>query len=166
MPFKMNWCYNKTMRLTVYIISFLTLNLIFNICWAIGPKQVSNNDLRGFSQTFVIEHIGKENLSYSLLKDNQNGHRIEKRSSNLNGKLNNKIVTRRISTQVATLFDDEFVSLFFNAKYQLPNYAGSDCKSVYKLSMRGDKQIICSQEKNKVKNLDNFLTKIKKELFK
>ena len=154
--------------LNLLIRCFFIISLVLvTQAQAQDTNSASNFDLRGSSTTFIIEKLGQEKLSYALVKDGEQGHRLEKKSS-LSMAPKVSIITRRISNSDAQALDHRFVSLFVNAKYG--DLAESDtkkkCTSFFKLAMRGEVYIVCSDEQKKIKIVNSFLETIKQELIR
>lgn len=161
---------------SVFIFTFIFAFILFDTGLVQGSNRASNSDLREVTTTFVIEKVSKEKLSYSLIKDGQQGHRLEQKV--LLPKL--KITTRRISNNDAQSFDSQFVALFIDTKYSDSSESSESskssksseakvkksCSSFFKLTMRGDEHTVCSDEKRKIKIVNNFLDKIKLELIR
>ena len=152
------------MRLSTKIL-ILIVTILINPSWSVGsmaqtPNPELNSDLRGSSATFIIEQNGAHNLRYALVKDNQQGHALEKKSLDSEG----NIISRRISNDTADSFDSKFVRIFVASKYENARDTKQKCSVTFKLSMRGDEHIVCSHEKKQIEIVDNFLKVIKDEL--
>jgi hypothetical protein len=141
------------MRILLILIFILpNFSLAFN-----KQKKAKNNDLRHGKPVFTIENSDKNSTSYALLENNGKDHSLEK------SKAKSDSIVRRISGTDATRIDELFVSVFVDMKYMMPAYKGKNCRTLFKLTMRGEEQTICKDEKDKLKKLETFVSSFEKE---
>lgn len=141
---------------------FLTSLFVFILSSFVGyaashqePRE-SNEDLRGKKLKFTLKRL-QDPLLWELKATVLGHHSLEK----LKGK---KSVIRRIASQEAEKLDQFFVDKFIHLKYVMPSFKGKSCEVMYQLSLRGDGQKICKQEKEKKKEVVKILDFLKAKL--
>lgn len=77
--------------------------------------------------------------------------------------LNKQKVTHKLKmdSKQASMLDEQFVDKFISFKYFMRPTSRKKCKDRYYLSLRGEEFVICETEKDKIKELNVFLEKLK-----
>lgn len=137
-------------------IKLLSLVLSIFCFFGFKTKKSSNNDLRGKKEIFSIKEVSKKRVTiYSL-------------ESSISGQYNiaitekgKTISNKKVDTSDAQKMDDEFVDRFISFKYLMKARSQKKCQDSYFLSLRGEKQTICSDEKDKIDKIRVFINTLK-----
>lgn len=114
--------------------------------------QTSNHDLRNDKELLSIKHFqGVTSTIFKSFGDEYFYESIEDKS----------IDRYKISNIHAEQYDNFFVSQFIHLKYSMPTFSGKSCSKIYTLTMRGETQNICKQEKDKLTIMKQIIEKIK-----
>lgn len=130
---------------------FLLLLFSFFVCGQTHiPKemQTENNDLRTMDTLFVIKSLKNLQQSFKISIVN-NAQNI---LSTLKG--DNQW---RIATSGSEKIDTKFVSDFIKMKYSMKKREDIPCSKLYELEMRGETQVICDDEINKIKIIKKLI---------
>lgn len=140
---------------------FFLLFLIFSSFGqeSLSQEASSNNDLRASRSIFFIKEFSKNtNLAeYKLLSSV---------SGQFNFEILNKgeiISTKKVDTESAHNLDELFVDQFISFKYLMKNSPQKKCQKKFYLNLRGEDQIICDSENDKIKKIENFIAQLKKK---
>ncbi|MFT6632043.1 MAG: hypothetical protein ACJAS4_002005 [Bacteriovoracaceae bacterium] len=136
--------------------TILVLFIIFTSGLAFSQEKSNNNDLRIKREIFSIkEFSGKNHILYKL-------------ESSITGQFNiliskkNKIVSnKKVDTSEAQKMDDEFVDRFISFKYMMKARSKKKCQNSFFLSLRGEGQQICADEKAKIEKIKAFINTLK-----
>lgn len=120
--------------------------------------KTSNFDLRSEKILSSIQKHGKVQVSYQILQGIGDEYFLDTRIAK-------KLERIKISNRDALQYDKYFVSKFIHLKYSLPSFKGKSCRKSFSLSMRGETQDICYEEKDKLVVMDQLVNKIK-EIYK
>ncbi len=147
----------KSLRLKMNIKLF-GLFLSFIVLVGFKAPKSNNNDLRIKKEIFVIKEFSeKSSIIYKLETSITGQYNIE--ISRKNKILSN----RKVDTEDAQKMDDQFVDRFISFKYIMKEREAKKCKNQFFLSLRGEEQIICSDEEDKVNKMKAFIDILKNQ---
>jgi hypothetical protein len=132
-----------------YLIFIVSIYFTFNI-YADSKLKTSNSDLR--SHQLILSVQAQDGNSHSLFKTTGEEYFVD----HLQDKKSNRL---KISNTEAEDYDAFFVSKFIQLKYAMPDFTGKNCSNFYTLSMRGETQNICKEESDKLKVMEELLSK-------
>lgn len=137
----------KTLLITILV------TIISNNTVADNRLKTSNFDLRNSKKLLsIVDHKGVTSIIYKSVGDEYFYETQSKKDTS----------RFKVSNIDAQNFDDYFVNQFISLKYTLPNFSGKKCDKSYTLSMRGETQLICKSEKDKLSLIQKILKKITK----
>ena len=114
-------------------------------------EGAKNHDLRSPREVFSI--VSQKN--HFKLETTSTGQ------YNLGYYAHDKLVNSwKVSSEQAHLFDDDFADKFIAIKYEMNPSTQESCKWHYQLSMRGETQKICDDEKEKILIIKKFVDKL------
>ncbi len=145
----------KRMTKILTFVIFLTLSLL-----AMSQEKSDNNDLRGQKRIFSIsEKINKSNIIYEMVSSSSGQFNFQIQKKN---KVDKSV---KVSGDEVRRVDDNFVDKFITLKYMMGKSSEKNCKKAYSLSLRGEKQKICTHEKEKIDMVKKIIRNLK-ESFK
>ncbi len=113
-----------------------------------SPVKESTSDLRNGTVIFSIEDV-KENEIYWL-------ERTANLDYFLHYKNEKKEKLQKIDSRDAKKMDMDFASRFLKCEYELPA-APQKCSVTLRLSMKGEKQVVCAKEEEKTQEIVPFV---------
>lgn len=136
----------------------LILLVSLNISTAVfGQEKSSNNDLRVKRAIFQIRETSKKK-----------GETYYKLLTTINGQFNFEITkdkkvesSRKVDSSDAIKIDDKFVDSFISFKYLMKENPQKKCIEKYYLNLRGEDQVICQNEDEKIKKLEQFIGELR-----
>ena len=135
------------------VLFFLCLTLNAFAQHAEQPLKESSEDLRSGVVIFSVEDASEESI-YWL-------ERTAGLDFFLRMKDDDKETLRKIDSRDAKKLDMEFASRFLKVQYEIEAEKG-DCKTVYRLTMKGESQEICKKDDKKTQEIKPFLQDLKK----
>jgi hypothetical protein len=130
--------------------------VIFSIGTVFGQEKSSNNDLRIKKEIFSIKEFSSK------------GHILYQLEASITGQFNILIThkktivsNKKVDTTYAQKIDDEFVDRFISFKYMMKARSTEKCKDSFFLSLRGEGQMICTDEKVKIEKIKVFIKNLK-----
>lgn len=136
-----------------YSFGVLLILLSFSIY---GQDKSSNNDLRIKKEIFTIQEFEGKHIKLYRLESSINGQ------FNILIKRKKKILSnKKVDTEDAQKIDEDFVDKFISMKYIMKSRKGESCKNAFHLSLRGEGQMICQDEKEKIMKIKTFLANLK-----
>ncbi len=118
-----------------------------------APVKESSSDLRSGLVVFSIEDTTKNeiywlertaNLDFYLYYKNENKEKIQK-----------------IDSRDAKKMDQDFAARFIKCEYELPA-SQNECPVTLRLSMKGEKQVICAKDEEKTQEIIPFMKDLNK----
>lgn len=147
--FKVLVQYSDMKALNLFIITlFFSTNL-----YAYKHLKTSNYDLR--SEVLILSIDSTDGSFHRLYQSVGDEFFLDKKAKDKSERI-------RVSNITAAEYDKYFVSQFIHLKYSLPNFKGKNCSKSFTLSMRGETQDICKDEKEKLLVMEKVINKIKK----
>jgi hypothetical protein len=118
------------------------------------PKE-SNNDLRNNAKLFEITDFRVKPIKAIALESNNE----QEFSLNFFEAGQNKKLVRLTGKQLKEI-DKQLVDGFFHLSYVLSSDVKGKCKKLVSITMRGEDQLICEGELDKLKFIEDLIAKI------
>lgn len=146
---RFNYKMNGAMIKIFFLLLFST-----QILAQVPTPSASNNDLRSQNLIFSLKEKNREWKLESSVAGQYN--LVE-----LKGK--EVIKVWKVDPQSAEKLDADFADKFIAIKYEMKVSKNKKCKAGFSLSMRGELEKVCHEEKEKMSLLNDFMKRLKKQ---
>lgn len=134
---------------------FLLSSAVFGQVESPEKLRTGNNDLRGEKTVFKVKSHKKEHDSFALLETGEDQYMVD---------VSGGATRLKVSRNFAQKADGEFVKSFIHLKYAMGKKTRGACDSLFTLTLRGEREDVCSDEKEKIGEVVAILQEFKKEL--
>jgi hypothetical protein len=118
------------------------------------PPKIDNTDLRESFRLFSVQDISKEK-TYILERTGEYQHYLKLVNDDEDP------ILRKVDGRDAKKLDLDFASRFIKLQYGLGENPDK-CSAAYKLTMKGEEQVICEKDDKKTQELAGFLAELGK----
>ncbi|MEE2671540.1 MAG: hypothetical protein VYA54_07510 [Bdellovibrionota bacterium] len=146
---RFNYKMNGAMIKIFFLLLFST-----QILAQVDAPSASNNDLRSNNLIFSLKDKAREWKLESSVAGQY--HLVEMKGKKI-------IKVWKVDPKSAEELDTDFADKFLAIKYEMKVSKNKKCKAGFNLSMRGELEKVCDEEKEKMSLLNDFMKRLKKQ---
>lgn len=133
---------------------FLVMSTSVFAQYAEQPLPEDTEDARASVVVFEVKDL-KNKRSFSLVRTPFYDHFIRYKN-----KKNERL--QKADSKLSKQLDGEFSSVYFKTLYEIPSKKGF-CQEVYRLSLRGEEQLLCRKDDQKTQMIKSFIELLEKQ---
>ena len=136
---------------------FITIGISINVSYA--QEATSNNDLRGNQELFTIKDLSSKKTKIYKLEESSVGQYYVSIQFPVQSELDKGNI--KIDPQDANKLDVQFANHFITFQYAMAPRKKVKCQNVFLLNLRGEVQVVCKDEKEKIKQINKFIKSLR-----